>query len=130
MWQLYPHLRKLWIGGGVLGCLGLFFLNECLLGWLFKGEGCTLNQAVWDSLPTYAFLTLALLLPLVGLTLWARADFYRHERLKEARKHQEEARQVDLEARQKFSLLKPATELTPEDVGFRMVEPGDSVTQD
>jgi hypothetical protein len=71
MWRLHQNLRKLW-AGFILGCLGLFLVNECLFGWLFTAEGCVLNQAVRDDLPTYGPWVLALILLLVGLTFWAR----------------------------------------------------------
>ncbi len=108
MWRLYPLLRSLWtllisvlVAGVLLGVLG-----NCAYDAL-SPEGCTLTLNPRDLLrPSVLGIILAFML-LGSLRLVAGRSYRRHE------------------ARKSFALLKPVEELSPEDLGFQVLQPGE-----
>ncbi len=100
MWQLYKPLKYALI---TLVGLGLVWplLQGCFLG-AARGTGCKW-QPVLAFVDTYYLWIALFLFALAGLNLISRQSYLRHQ------------------ASESFGLLKPANEIQPEDLGFRVV---------
>jgi len=104
VWRLYKPLKyalRTLVGLGLLWPL----LQGCALGFL-RGTGCRW-QPILDFVDTYYLWIALLLFVLIVLNLTTWQQFLRHE------------------ASESFGLLKPANELQPEDLGFRVVGAGE-----
>lgn len=111
MWRLHHLLGPLWaflvsvlVGGILLGVAG-----NCAYDAL-SPEGCRLTLESAEELPKVAVLGIASTFLLVGgLRLAAARSHRRHE------------------ARKAFDLIKPVEDLSPEDMGFQQLRPGEQV---
>ena len=93
-----------------------------------------ITDEVWVFLRTHLALLTFGLLGLGGLTLWSWLDKQRQERQNETKKlwiHKEREYQKRLDEEQRlrryFALFKPASELSPKDLGFEWCSPGERI---
>jgi hypothetical protein len=118
---LWRPLKWLWVVL-LLGGIGVPLAGDCVTG-LLMGKGCTPWKPALGFLDNYGIWVGLVLLALAALTLLARRD----DRIYQA--HEQSQQQLE-EARKKFKLLKPSSQLLPEDLGYQRREPGQPISQD
>jgi len=109
MWRLYPLLAPLWafISTVFLGGILLGIMSNCAYD-AFSPDGCQLNVEALQKFPQTAVLGVASAFFLIGgLRLASGRSYTRHE------------------TRKGFALIKPAEDLSPKDLGFQVVRPGE-----
>jgi tetratricopeptide (TPR) repeat protein len=123
MAQLFRPLR--WFWEAVVLAIVVGAVTNRLFG--------PITDEVWAFLRTHLALLTFGVLRLGGLTLWSYLDKQRQERQKKTQerwihKEHEYRKCLDEEQRlrQYFALFKPASELSPEDLGFEWCSPGES----
>jgi tetratricopeptide (TPR) repeat protein len=117
--RIYKPLRWLLVGFLLL-LVAVPLLQQCVLG-ILQGKSCKW-QPTWSFFTANYLWVVPLLVLLVGLLIisWRAAIYY------QTRQRQQERLQ---QARQRFELLTPVSELSPEDLNFRVIGPEEDTPQ-